>query len=110
MLASPIAPADIPTPAAQAAALAQACQSLWLATLSLMAAYMQQRAPAHRLLLARRIVRNFETLKEQECFSAQLRARFAKMAERWERTAKSLSPEGQASPDVFTRLQRLFAR
>ena len=97
--------------ATQQQALAQACQSLWLATLSLMTAYMHNGAPAHRLLLARRIARNFATLNEQrECFDAATQAHFAKLAQRWQRTAASLTPEGAAQPTVFTRLHRLFAR
>ena len=61
-----------------AAALADACRALWLATLGLMTAFMQQPAPAHRLLLARRIARNLETLAAQDCFSADCRATFAR--------------------------------
>ena len=91
-------------------ALAQACTSLWLATLSLMTAYLQQQAPAHRYLLAQRIARNFDTLQGQECYSDKSRAKFAKLARRWERNAQRLSPHGDTGPGVFTRLQRLFAR
>ena len=47
---------------ASACPLERACVALWSATLSLMAAYMQQPAPAHRLLLARRIAANFDIL------------------------------------------------
>ena len=60
--------------------LAQACRALWIATLSLMTAFMQQQAPAHRYLLARRIGRNLETLAGQDCFDAPCRARFARLA------------------------------
>jgi hypothetical protein len=69
------------------AALAHACRALWLATLSLMTAYMQHAAPAHRLLLARRIARNLRTLEAQDCFAADCRARFGRIARRWERKA-----------------------
>ena len=68
---------------AQDAALRQACASLWLATLSLMTAYMQNHAPAHRFLLARRIARNLDTLQDQDCFTAECRAGFARLARRW---------------------------
>lgn len=94
----------------QQEALAQACRSLWLATLLLMTAYMHNGAPAHRLLLARRIARNLATLREQDCFGPDTQAHFAKLARRWEGTASRLSPEGEAQPGVVTRLQRLFAR
>lgn len=91
-------------------ALAQACTSLWLATLSLMTAYMHQSAPAHRYLLARRIARNFATLREQQCFGRPAQANFERLARRWSRTAERLSPQGESAGGVFTRLQRLFAR
>lgn len=90
--------------------LAQACHSLWLATLSLMTAYMHNGAPMHRYMLARKIARNFTTLKDQECFGAHTRDYFAKLARRWQRTADSLSPDASAPQGVFTWLQRLFAR
>src|SRR3954471_8593450 len=88
-------------------ALAQACRSLWLATLSLMTAYMHNGAPAHRYLLATRIARNFETLREQECFGPGTRSRFARLAQQWRRTAQHLSPHNAQPAGVFTRLQRL---
>ncbi|MBI5275948.1 MAG: hypothetical protein HY854_05755 [Burkholderiales bacterium] len=86
MLSSPasVAP-ELPSPEAAPQALARACGALWLATLSLMTAYMQQQAPAHRLLLARRITRNLDILSAQECFGASCRARFAHLAQRWGR-------------------------
>lgn len=99
-----------PPIASGAQALMQASTSLWLATLSLMTAYMQQRAPAHRLMLARRIARNFDTLRQQECFGERTRARFTQLARRWQRTADSLSPEGEVHEGVFSKLQRLLAR
>jgi hypothetical protein len=103
MQESPIAAQD------QAAELAQACHALWTATLSLMVAFMHQRAPAHRYLLAKRIARNFETLKEQECFSGPSRQKFAQLASRWERKVHALSPAPQTQPGVLARLQRLLA-
>lgn len=73
--------------------LANACSALWLATLSLMTAFMQTRAPAHRYLLARRIARNFETLQQQDCFSADCRDRFARLAARWQFKASECGPQ-----------------
>jgi hypothetical protein len=91
---TPFAPAEaLPSPAQQ---LAQASRALWAATLSLMAAYMHNPAPAHRLLLARRIARNFETLADQECFSASSRTSFGRLAGRWQARAEQLTPEGAA--------------
>jgi hypothetical protein len=70
------------------ATLAQASRALWLATLALMTAFMNQQAPAHRYLLASRIARNLRTLGEQECFSADCRERFARLGLRWENQAR----------------------
>ncbi len=66
-----------------AAQLAQACGTLWLATLSLMTAFMQTQAPAHRLLMARRIAANLRTLSGQPCFDAKTRATFERLGDRW---------------------------
>jgi len=97
--------------AAQLAALTEACGSLWLATLSLMTAFMHQPAPAHRYLLARRIANNLDTLRQQECFDAATRASFSKLATRWQRKADLLSPGAARRPaGMLTRLQRLIAR
>jgi hypothetical protein len=71
--------------------LSRACAALWRATLSLMTAFMHNAAPAHRLLLARRIARNFSTLREQECFSPESRKTFAKLARRWSEKAERLA-------------------
>jgi hypothetical protein len=67
--------------------LSRACSALWTATLSLMAAFMQTSAPAHRYLIARKIARNLETLREQDCFTPECRATFSKLSQRW--TAKA---------------------
>lgn len=67
--------------------LERACAALWSATLSLLTAYLQQPAPAHRLLLARRIAANFGTLSQQQSFSPASRASFARLHERWTGTA-----------------------
>jgi hypothetical protein len=95
--------ADAPT------SLPQACGALWLATLSLMTAFMQTAAPAHRYLLAQRIARNLSTLREQECFAPHTRETFAKLAARWQRRAERLSPASAQPAGMFARLQRLIA-
>lgn len=77
------------------ARLASACTALWTATLSLMVAFMQTPAPAHRYLIARKIARNLATLQEQDCFSAPSRASFAKLSRHWSDTADRLAPEEQ---------------
>lgn len=76
--------------------LSEASRALWLATLALMAAFMQTQAPAHRLLMARRIARNFATLRELECFSADCRGRFARLGARWSERADVLA--GKPAP------------
>jgi len=73
--------------------LARACSALWLATLSLMTAFMQNTAPAHRYLLARRISRNLQTLGQQDCFAADCRQRFVGLAGRWSAKAEGLAGE-----------------
>lgn len=73
-----------------AVSLQDASRALWLATLSLMAAFMQTQAPAHRLLMARRIARNFDTLRRQDCFSSDCRQRFARLGSRWQARAELL--------------------
>ena len=85
-------------PALPAASLAQASRALWAATLSLMTAFMQTAAPAHRYLLARRISRNFETLSGQECFDDGCRASFTRLARRWRARAEQPPPAGLRPP------------
>lgn len=92
-------------PATPAVQLAQASRALWLATVSLMTAFMQQPAPAHRCLLARRIARNFETLAAQDCFGGDTRASFARLALRWADQARHYAPDAQA-PGGFRGLLR----
>lgn len=75
--------------------LAQASRALWSATLSLMTAFMQTQAPAHRYLLARRISRNFDTLSRQDCFDTGCRSSFTRLAARWQGRAQQLSPTPQ---------------
>lgn len=77
--------------------LHDASRALWLATLSLMTAFMQTRAPAHRCLMARRIARNFETLRAQECFSDDCRRRFERLGTRWHAQADKLQGRPPAS-------------
>ncbi|MGZ5181297.1 MAG: hypothetical protein ACXWC6_16280 [Ramlibacter sp.] len=77
--------------------LQDASRALWLATLSLMAAFMQTQAPAHRYLMARRIARNFDTLRQQECFSDDCRQRFGRLGKRWTARAERLRM-GDTSP------------
>ena len=89
-------------------ALADASRALWLATLSLMTAFMHTVAPAQRYLLAKRIARNFRTLVEQPCFTARDRDRFAQLAERWEVKADRLSPHEVAPTSGWRLLERLF--
>jgi hypothetical protein len=79
--------------------LSQACTALWRANLSLMTAFMHNAAPAHRLLLARRIARNFATLREQETFSSESRQSFARLAQRWGDKADRLAGnDGRSKP------------
>ncbi len=87
-------------------ALAAASRALWLATLGLMTAFLQQQAPAHRLLLARRIGANFDTLRRQDCFSATNRQAFARLALRWQAQARRLAPAGAAT-DIASMLPGL---
>lgn len=64
--------------------LAQACRDLWRTTLSLMKAYLRAAGPAQRVMLARRIARNFHTLERQaSCFAPNSRSAFARLARRW---------------------------
>jgi hypothetical protein len=84
-------------PIAGPAELARACNALWLATLSLMTAYMQTAAPAHRFLLARRVATNFRTLQAQDCYDGACRARFARLALRWQGHADAHHPDGAPS-------------
>ena len=75
-----------------AAQLAEACRALWLATLSLMTAFLQTQAPAHRCLLARRIAGNLRTLSGQPCFDEACRSTFTRLADRWTAQAEQYAP------------------
>jgi hypothetical protein len=76
---------------ADALALSRACVALWMATLSLMTAFMQTPAPAHRYLIARKIARNLGTLREQDCFTRECRMIFANLSQRWTAKADQLA-------------------
>ena len=76
---------------ADALALSRACAALWMATLSLMTAFMQTTAPAHRYLIARKIARNLGVLREQDCFTTECRTIFAKLSQRWASKAEQLA-------------------
>ena len=99
-------PAPAQAHASPALQLAQANRALWVATLSLMTAYMQTPAPAHRYLLARRVARNFDTLSRQDCFDAGCRASFSRLARRWQGRAEQVAPQG---PRPAGALMRLFS-
>ena len=82
--------------ASEALALSRACAALWVATLSLMTAFMQTSAPAHRYLIARKIARNLSMLREEEqVFTAECRMIFANLAQRWTAKADRLAPGEQ---------------
>jgi hypothetical protein len=88
--------------------LHDASRALWLATLSLMTAFMQTQAPAHRYLLARRIARNFETLRTQECFSPDCRLRFGRLESRWQAQAARLRQGEPVRAPWLQALRRLL--
>jgi hypothetical protein len=90
-------PCAAPPHGAQQEELTQACMALWVATLSLMTAFMHNQAPAHRYLLARRISNNLATLQQQECFSRESQSTFSKLCRRWTATADRLG-EQQSLP------------
>ena len=100
---APSAVPSLPQPApagyggSAAAQLAEACRALWLATLSLMTAFLQTQAPAHRCLLARRIAGNLRTLSGQPCFDDACRATFTRLADRWTAQAEQYAPSEDRS-------------
>ena len=73
-------------------ALRTASTALWLATMSLMTAFMSTSAPSDRYMLARRIASNFAMLCEQGSFTTPSRTSFAKLAARWQDKADQLAP------------------
>jgi hypothetical protein len=73
-------------------ALQRACTALWVATLSLMTAFLHNTAPAHRYLIARKIARNLSTLHEEEqVFTVECRMIFSNQAQRWTAKADQLA-------------------
>ena len=76
---------------ADALALSRACTALWMATLSLMTAFMQTGAPAHRYLIARKIAKNLRLLREQDCFTAECRMIFSNLSQHWNAKADQLA-------------------
>jgi hypothetical protein len=76
---------------AESLALTRACTALWVATLSLMTAFMQTPAPAHRSLIARKIAKNLGMLCEQSCFTAECRMIFSNLSQRWTAKAEQLA-------------------
>lgn len=76
---------------ANAVKLSRACAALWTATLALMTAFMQNPAPAHRVLIARKIAKNLKVLHEQDCFTTECRMIFSNLAQRWTAKADLLS-------------------
>jgi hypothetical protein len=75
----------------EAEALSRACTALWVATLSLMTAFMQTSAPAHRHLIARKIAKNLGMLCQETCFTAECRMIFSNLSQRWNAKAEQLA-------------------
>lgn len=72
-------------------ALQSACTGLWVATLSLMTAFMHNQAPAHRCLIARKIAKNLAMLhREEQVFTVECRMIFSNLAQRWTVNADQL--------------------
>ena len=80
------------------AELARACAALLSATLSLMTAFMITGAPAHRYLIARRIARNLDMLREEDCFAGECREAFARLSRRWRDKADILAHQEEPPP------------
>jgi hypothetical protein len=83
---------------ADALALSRACTALWMATLSLMTAFMQAGAPAHRYLIARKIAKNLCILREQDCFTAECRTIFSNLSPALERQSRPIGPARGPAP------------
>ena len=78
-------------------ALSRACAALWVATLSLMTAFMQTSAPAHRYLIARKIAKNLGMLCQETCFTAECRMIFSNLSQRWTARAEQLASDERPS-------------
>ena len=77
-------------------ALQRACAALWVATLSLMTAFMHNNAPAHRYLIARKIAKNLTMLGEEEqVFTVESRMTFSVLAQRWTAKADQLARQNE---------------
>jgi hypothetical protein len=94
---------------ANAVKLSRACAALWTATLALMTAFMQNPAPAHRVLIARKIAKNLKLLHEQECFTTECRMIFSNLAQRWTAKADLLSRQDDNPHGGFGALQPAYA-
>ena len=79
------------SPETEEIVLTRACNALWVATMALMTAFMQNPAPAHRDLIARKIARNLGTLREQDCFTTECRMIFSNLAAHWITRADQLA-------------------
>jgi len=88
--------------------LSRACTALWMATLSLMTAFMQTPAPAHRYLIARKIAKNLSLLHEQDCFTVECRVIFSNLAQRWTSRAEQLARQEDRPRGGFGLLQPLL--
>ena len=93
--ASAAAPSTTGDRISESLALSRACTALWVATLSLMTAFMHTRAPAHRYLIARKIAKNLGMLCEESCFTAECRTIFANLSQRWSAKADQLAPSDE---------------
>jgi hypothetical protein len=96
------------TPDTDAVKLSRACTALWMATLSLMTAFMQTPAPAHRYLIARKIAKNLALLHEQDCFTVECRMIFSNLAQRWTSRAEQLARQEDRPHGGFGLLQPLL--
>lgn len=95
---------------ANAVKLSRACAALWTATLALMTAFMQTPAPAHRLLIARKVARNLKLLNQQDCFTVECRMIFANLAQRWTANADQLARQDERPHGGFRLLQPAIAK
>jgi hypothetical protein len=95
---------------ANAVTLSRACAALWTATLALMTAFMQTPAPAHRLLIARKIARNLKLLHEQDCFTTECRMIFSNLSQRWTAKAELLARQEDRPSGGFGRLEPALAK
>lgn len=93
-----------------AVTLSQACAALWTATLALMTAFMQTPAPAHRILIARKIAKNLKLLHEQDCFTTECRMIFSNLAQRWAAKADVLARQEDRPRGGFGLLQPVHAK